>query len=60
MNPTPETIKRSRLIFNLSVSEAAFLVGVHRNTWAQWEKGSRRMHPAFWELFLIKTRKNGL
>ena len=24
--------------------------------WQQWEAGDRRMHPAFWELFLLKSR----
>jgi len=24
-------------------------------TWQQWEAGDRRMHPALFELFLIKT-----
>lgn len=26
--------------------------------WQQWEAGDRQMHPAFWELFCIKTQKN--
>lgn len=24
--------------------------------WQQWEAGDRRMHPAFWELFMIKAK----
>lgn len=27
-----------------------------RRVWQQWESGDRRMHPAFWELFRIKSR----
>ena len=28
-----------------------------RRPWQQWEAGDRAMHPAFWELFQIKTRR---
>jgi len=31
------------------------LVHVALRTWQQWEAGDRRMHPAFWELFRIKS-----
>ena len=26
-----------------------------RRVWQQWEAGDRNMHPAFWELFRIKS-----
>lgn len=26
-----------------------------RRVWQQWEAGDRKMHPAFWELFRIKS-----
>lgn len=26
-----------------------------RRVWQQWETGDRGMHPAFWELFRIKS-----
>lgn len=32
----------------------AAMVHTSRRSWQQWERGERRMHPAFWELALIK------
>jgi len=39
----------------LSQSKAAEVVLVATRTWQQWESGRSRMHPAFVELFRLKT-----
>lgn len=50
-----EEIKSARLTAGLSQTAAAELVHTTCRVWQQWEAGDRRMHPAFWELFLLKT-----
>jgi len=57
-NPTPEQIKAKREAAGLTQTEAGALVHTTCRTWQQWEAGDRGMHPAFWELFTIKTRKS--
>ena len=59
-NPTPEQIIALRKSKNLTQSQAAKLVYSTLRTWAGWEsgrelEGHRRMHPAIFELFVIKT-----
>ena len=59
-NPLPATIRRAREIAGLTQSQAAALLYTTARAWSQWETdpdnvSSRRMHPAFWELFLIKS-----
>lgn len=66
--PEPSEVRREREITQetqkLGITEAqrycADVVHAGIRSWQQWEseKGTpdhRRMHPAFWELFLIKT-----
>ncbi len=53
-NPTPAEIRAAREDVGLSQTEAAALLHTTCRTWQQWEAGDRRMHPAFWELFVIK------
>lgn len=54
-NPLPSAIKEIRSEIGISQTAAAALVHTTCRTWQQWEAGDRRMHPAFWELFKIKT-----
>ncbi|EBQ8762711.1 XRE family transcriptional regulator [Salmonella enterica] len=54
-NPTPEEIRRARLSADLTQAIAAKLVYSSLNAWSQWERGERKMHPAIWELFKIKS-----
>lgn len=35
----------------------AELLHTSRRAWQQWERGDRKMHPAFWELINIKYEK---
>ena len=39
----------------LSQTAAAALIHCTLRGWQEWEAGNRRMHPAFWELFRIKS-----
>jgi len=51
----PVEIITARKQLSLTQKNAADLIQVSHRTWQQWELGQRGMHPAFWELFQIKT-----
>lgn len=53
--PTPAAIEARRRQAGLTQSAAAALVHSSLRGWQQWEAGHRKMHPAFWELFLYKV-----
>lgn len=55
-SPTPEQIKESRMDAGLTQTQAADLIYSKIRSWQHWENGDRKMHPAFWELFLIKSK----
>ena len=38
----------------------ADLLHTSRRAWQQWERGDRRMHPAFWELARIKVDRHAV
>jgi DNA (cytosine-5)-methyltransferase 1 len=54
-SPTLQKIKQARKEAGLTQSQAATLIYSELRTWQHWEKGDRSMHPAFFELFLIKA-----
>ncbi|MFA6904414.1 MAG: helix-turn-helix domain-containing protein [Gallionellaceae bacterium] len=54
-NPTPEEIRQAREAAGLTQTAAAAILHTTCRTFQQWEAGDRRMHPAFWELFIAKT-----
>lgn len=56
-NPTPHEIREARLSVELTQATAAQLVYSSLNAWSQWERGERKMHPAIWELFQIKSQQ---
>lgn len=55
-SPAPAVLKEARERAGLTQTAAAAVVHTTCRTWQQWEAGDRRMHPAFWELFLIKVK----
>lgn len=55
--PAPWYIKNVRSVAGLTQAEAAALVHSTTNAWQKWEDGTRKMHLAMLELFLIKTNK---
>lgn len=54
-SPTTDQITTARTEAGLGKTAAAQLLHSTYRTWLQWESGDRQMHPAFWELFLLKT-----
>jgi putative transcriptional regulator len=54
-SPRPDALRSARENAGLSQTDAAALVHASLRGWQQWEAGDRRMHPAMWELFEIKT-----
>lgn len=61
-NPTPAQIRAARELAGLTQTEAAQLVYATLRAWQNWENEidpaeSRRMHPAIFELFLVKVRQ---
>jgi DNA (cytosine-5)-methyltransferase 1 len=56
-SPTPEKILFARKAAGLTQTAAAKSIYCALVTWQQWEAGARKMHPAYWELFLIKTQR---
>jgi putative transcriptional regulator len=54
---SPEEIIAARDRADLTQTDAAKVVHASLRGWQQWEKGDRRMHPAFFELFIIKTER---
>jgi putative transcriptional regulator len=54
--PTPDQVREARKKSGLSQKNAALLIHLHGDrVWRRYESGDMQMHPAFWELFLIKT-----
>lgn len=54
-NPSPEEIRAARETARLTQAAAGALLHTTSRTWQQWESGARSMHPAFWELFKLKS-----
>lgn len=54
-NPAPEVIRAAREAAGLTQTAAAAIIHCQLRGWQDWEAGKRRMHPAFWELWRIKT-----
>lgn len=56
-NPLPDDVRAAREASGLTQTAAAAVIYSTLRTWQDWESGSRRMHPAMLELFLIKTAR---
>ena len=54
-NPKPDEMRALRHSLGLTQKQAAELIWCGVRTWEQWEAGDRSCHPAFWELFRIKS-----
>lgn len=52
---SPIKIKKLRRKLGLTQEQAAEVIHISKVTWQQWEAGKRKIHPAFWELFNLKT-----
>ena len=54
-HPSPAQILAARHAAGLTQTEAAERIYSTLRTWQSWEAGVRTMHPAMFELFIIKT-----
>lgn len=54
-SPKPNEIVAARERVGLTQSEAAKVIHSTLRAWQRWEGAERDMHPAFFELFQIKT-----
>lgn len=54
-SPAPDAVKAARAAVGLTQTQAAALIYCTLRGWQDWEGGQRAMHPAFFELFLLKT-----
>lgn len=67
-NPDPKQVRALRervqarrdIGITAAQDKCAELLHTSRRAWQQWEKGERRMHPAFFELAEIKEREDAL
>lgn len=55
--PTPEEVMSARVAAGLDLTEAGLLLHTSNRTFQNWERGTAKMHPAFWELFLRKLKE---
>jgi putative transcriptional regulator len=56
-SPSPEQIRAAREAAGLTQRAAAELIHASLRGWEDWEAGRRNMHPAFFELFTLKTSR---
>ena len=55
--PSHQRITKLRTDEELTQSAAAALIGKSLRTWQAWESGERKMHPAFYVMFLEAIKK---
>lgn len=53
--PTAEQVRAARTAAGQTQAEAAALIHMGARAWRHYETGARAMHPAFWELYRIKS-----
>lgn len=54
-SPSKEEIRLLRAMAGLTQTASGALLHVGIRAWQKWEGGDHQMHPAFWELYTIKT-----
>lgn len=54
--PSPEQIAKARERAKMTQAEAAALIYKKWRAWDRYEKGLRKMDPAYWELWQIKAK----
>lgn len=62
-NPTPTEVRAARAAARHDQKQAADLIYSTATTWIDWEDDAsdrRRMHPALFELYLLKTGQKTL
>ena len=56
--PTKGQVIAARAASGLSGQKASELIGQESRAWRKYEAGDSEMHPASWELFLLKTHQH--
>lgn len=56
-SPTPDEVKRARMVAGQNQTDAAATIFCHINAWHQWEKGLREMHPSMFRDYLRETKQ---
>ncbi|MEI2416239.1 helix-turn-helix transcriptional regulator [Orrella sp. JC864] len=54
-NPTPEQVRAARDAAGHTQTEAARTIGLTLVAWQRYEAGERRMHPTYWDAYLLRT-----
>jgi len=57
--PGAADIRALRESLGLTQEQAGALIHCSARAWQNWEGDLRRMHPAMWELFRLKTGQTG-
>lgn len=58
-SPTKEEVKAARIAAGLTQKQAAECIGRNQyQRWGEFERGSRQMSGAEWEMFLVKTNQH--
>lgn len=55
--PTPREVTAVRVAAGLSTAQSAALLFTSYRAFLQWERGDRKIHPAFFELLKIKIER---
>lgn len=53
--PKTKEIRSRRAQIGFTQSQAAQIIYCSMRTWQEWEGGRTKMHPAFWELWMLRT-----
>lgn len=53
--PSAQQVRDLRITSTLTQEEAAAVVYLSRSGWQKVEAGQRKLHPALWELWQLKT-----
>lgn len=54
-SPTKDEVIAVRNRLGLTMKQCAALLHTTQKVWENYEYGRNKMHPAFWELFLLKA-----
>jgi len=56
IQPTPEEIRKIRVSYGLTQTQAAKMVHTSLRSWQRWESVEGEIPPGYWELFTLKLR----
>lgn len=56
-SPRPAEIRDARVAAGMTQTAAAAVIYCTLRAWQAWEAGTRRMHPAMWELWRMQVAR---